>query len=169
MRHHVGVATDGRREVRIPPERQPEVAQIIGAIPGFRHRSHGQLLQQVLLRLALDAVHEMVHGVGDVFRVVNVQFVAEPFGKRRQVVESFFVGVFVNPINHRVRGRERMDKLGHALVGEEHKLFDEFVGVLPDFGINTQRYTVLVEFEFYFHRLKIDSPALEPHIAEFVG
>ena len=75
VRHHVGVAADGRSEVRIPGKCQAKMPQVFGAVPRLRHGAHGQLRKHSLLGLPFYLRHKPVHRLRQVL-VIHVEFIA---------------------------------------------------------------------------------------------
>ena len=78
----------------------------------------------------------------------------------------------MNAVDHRVGFvalREAHHKLGYPLVGQQHKLFNELVGILPNLGNNGQRHAVFIQLKADFSRFKVDGPVLKPFVAEFMG
>ena len=48
MHDQVGIAPDGRGEMGVVPQRQPEMAEILGAVIGLRHRPQGRDVHQLV-------------------------------------------------------------------------------------------------------------------------
>ena len=60
VHHRVGIAADGRREVRIVLECQTVVTDVVRRVLGFHHGAQGNGLDEFLLLLTLAAVHQCI-------------------------------------------------------------------------------------------------------------
>ena len=78
VHHHVGVAADGRGEVRVVVEGQAVVADVVHGVACLLHGADGDGLDEVLLLLALYVVQQVVDGFGYIgLRARGTQLVAE--------------------------------------------------------------------------------------------
>ncbi len=68
MHHQIGVAANGRGEVRIMIEGKSVMSDVLRGVYGLGHAANGEVLQNILLRFALDLGHEAVQFCRDVFR-----------------------------------------------------------------------------------------------------
>ena len=59
------------------------------------------------------------------------------------------------------------DGFRHRAVCDEHKLFDQFVGVLRLLEIHAQGTTLVVDLELHLVTIKVDGTLCEPSLAKF--
>ena len=59
------------------------------------------------------------------------------------------------------------DGFRHRTIGDEHKLLDQFVGVLRLLEIHAQGTTLVVDLELHLVAIKVDGTLCEPSLAEF--
>ena len=101
-----------------------------GGVFGLGHASNGQLLQDVLLGLALNLIHQLVERSRDFLRLRGVHRVAKALRKAREGLQSIQIWAIVRSVHKGVHALIFAEnKFGHILVGQEHKLFDELVNV----------------------------------------
>ena len=145
------------------------MTQIGGTVAGFGHGSDGQLLQHVLLGATFDFTQQFIKRPRHAAFVGYFHAVAHFGSKSRKNAEPLHVGGFVDAVNHGIgRIALAVGKLGHALVGQQHKLFDEFVRVFAHFLVKSNWRTVFVEFKFYFYAFKINCSLRKPFLAQLV-
>ena len=101
VHHHVGIAPDGRGEVRVVGECQPVVADVVGRIVGFGHRADGHRRHGVLFGRALDLFQQFVHLFrhGAAFR--GAEYPSETQDELTETVELLLVGGVVYAVHHR--------------------------------------------------------------------
>ena len=59
--------------------------------------------------------------------------------------------------------------LGHALVGQQHKLLNQLVSIFPYFGIKPKWLTIFIQIKLHFRRLKIDGTLRKSLGPEFMS
>ena len=65
--------------------------------------------------------------------------------------------------------RHFTDKFSHRTVGQQHKLFDQFIGIFRFLDICTDRLSGLIDLEPYFKAVEIDGSVLETFIPQFLS
>ena len=176
MHHHVGVAADRRRKVRVVVEREPIVPHILGAVHGFGHGPHRKRFQHVGLGRTLDLAQQVVDGAPHVAGAVDLHGVAERTHKLAEGNKFFGVGLVVDAVNHGPRGLLgagvglfSAGEHRHFAVGEQHEFFDELVGVLGLFHVSPNGLVLGVEAELDFGAVKRDGAVLHALGAEGLG
>ena len=175
VHHHVGIAADGRREVRVAGKRQSVVADVVGRVVGFGHGAHGHRRNGVLLGRTLDLREELVHLPGDGAAFRGFEDVAEAEDELPEPVELLLARGVVHAIDHRARHGTALfaaavaAELRHAAVGQQHELLDHLVRFLLLLEVDAQRPAVLVEPEFHLLAVERDRAVAEPLAAQSLG
>ena len=87
----------------------------------------------------------------------------ECVGDFHKICKFFLVGYIVHAIDKRLGGASALhlaDCLCHSLVGKEHKLLDEFVGVFRLLEIHIYGTTGLVDIESHLAAVEVDGAFL---------
>ena len=140
--HHVGVAADRRREVRVVGERQTVVSDVVGRVIGFGHRAHGHRRHGVFLRGSLYLFEELVQFLGYGAALRSLEDVPEAEDELPEAVEFLLARGVVHAVDHRALRRAAAlgpafaAELRHAAVGQQHELLDHLVRLLLLLEVN---------------------------------
>ena len=128
MDDEVGVAADRRGEMRVAPQIEAEMADIVRRIFGLALRAQHHLVDQLLVVGALDALQDLVELRGPQLRAAGqrqadgLQELAQRFllGERGPVVDAVDQPL---PLG--------LQRFGRCDIGLDHEFFDELVRVEP--------------------------------------
>ena len=165
VHHHVGIAADRRSEVGVVGEGQSVVADVVGGVVGFGHRTYGQRRDDVLFGAALDLLEELVHLLGDGTALGGFEDVPEAQDELPEALQLVDVRFVVDAVDHRAARLAPSDlaaELGNAAVGQQHELLDHLVGLLLFLEIDAHRPALLVEPEFGLGAVEADRTVAEP-------
>ena len=173
--HHVGIAADGRGEVRVVGECQTVVADVVGRVVGLGHRTHGHRRDGILFGRALDLLEQLVHLLGHGAALRGLEDVAEAEDELPEAVEFLLARGVVYAEDHRAGHGPTLfvaavgAELRHAAVGQQHELLDHLVRLLLLLEVDAQRFAVFVEFEFHLLTFERDGAVLEAACAQGLG
>ena len=142
VHHHVGIAADGRREMRIVGECKAVVADVVGRVKGFCHRTHGHRRHGVLLGRTFDLGEELVQLLGHGPPARGLEDVPEAEDELPEAVEFLLARGVVHAVDHRALRRAAAlgpafaAELRHAAVGQQHELLDHLVRLLLLLEVN---------------------------------
>ena len=122
MHDQVGIAADGRGEVRVAAQVQAEVAVVLGRIFGLRLRAQHHLVDELLDVLAFDLVEDAVELLGAQRAALGQRDVQrfEEFAQRLDLLQRRLV---VHAIDQ--RHARLLERFGGRHVGEDHELLDQ--------------------------------------------
>ena len=170
MHHHVRIAADGGSEVRIIVERQTIVAYIVGRIFSLLHSPDGDRFDQILFRLALDGVEQVVDAFGNIrLRTLGLQVISEAADEGGEVLHLVGIGEFVDTIDEglfRLALWRTTDKFCYGAVGKEHELLNQLIRLFRFLEIDAQRLALLVDFKFHLVTLEVDGAVAEATVAK---
>ncbi len=127
MDDEIRVAPNGRSEVQVVRAGEAEVTDVRRVVRGLLHRSQEEHVEDVARRVLRDALQE-ARKLLRVLRFLHVERHAERRRHRSKAVELGLVGRTVYAVDGRraTLGQEARDEL----VGKQHELLDELVGLL---------------------------------------
>ena len=178
VHHRVGVAADGGGEVGVEVEGEAVVADVFGAVAGFRHRAEGYVLEGFQFGFACGGLHQGVDAPGGCAAFERVShLISEAFGEVPEALEFFGIGDIVDSIDeglgllrcHAVHLSVGGDEFGDGAVSEKHEFFYEPVGFFADLFVNVHRLAVLIDLDLHFRAVEIHCPGLEPLCLQFCG
>ena len=166
MHHHVRITTDRRGKVRIVIECQPVVSDVVGRIGRLGHRTDRQRRNEVLLLLAVNRPHQLVDLLCHRLIALRLHVVSEPNDKAAELCHLVRIRFVMDTVHKRPLAvldpfPFLPDKFRHLTVGQQHELLDQLVRLLDLLEIDTQRFAVLVQFEFGLLALEIDRTVAE--------
>ena len=157
MHHQIRIAPDRRGEVGIALIRQPEMADIVGAVLRLLHRAQHDTRHQHRVRPAFDEFGQL--GVILGLRIIaaaqrqteTAQKLAQvgQLGRRRAGMDAVQGRVFV-----------LLQNAGRAHIGGEHAFLNQLVGVIAHHLHHALDATGIVEDQTRLHRFKIHRTAL---------
>ena len=158
MHHKVGIAPDGRREMRVGPAGQAVVRSAVGTVHRPLHRPQQERRHELALgtlraRLqhALDDVRIARDEVG-LIDVAEPREVLEHGHERRQAVGRRLLVDAVQAGELRIA-----QVLGDGLVRKDHGLFDERGRVGLDAQVDTRRTPLLIENHARLDRVEVEA------------
>ena len=171
--HRIGVAANGRGEVRIVIEHEAVVTDVVRAVTGLHHGAQGHELHDILLLLALHVGEETVQALRHLrLTALRAELIAELGDKAAQLLELLGVGHVVDAIDENlgllVPGHTAY-LFGHTAVGQEHKLLDQLVGVLGHLDVGRDGVALFVNLEAHFGAVETDGAVLEAAFAQLLG
>ena len=190
MHDEVGIAPDGRSEVRVNRCGQREVAFVDLGVARLLQRAQHQVRQDALFRFARNLLRQLlvharrnVHFLGDLDDVriasaamaiaplgphlhalhrqrANAERIAEGRGDGLEIEDALGIGLFVDAI-------ERANSLvleiaGDALIGRQHELLDDAVCNIALGARDPLHQSVLVKFDHRLRQIKINGAATHP-------
>ena len=170
VHHGVGIAAYGRREVGVVVEGQSEVADVVGGVLRLHHRSQGDGLHEFCLAVSVHLLHELVERarrrplgaralhlvsqfrrqLAQVFELLRIRIVMDTIGQRLPLLALAWTG----------------HALCHSTVGQEHKLLDQFVGVLRPLEVAAGGFSLLIDVEMEFLRVEVDAAMAEALLSQ---
>ena len=142
VHHHVRIAADGRREMRIVGECEAVVADVVGRIKGFCHRAYGHRRYGVLLGRVLDLGEKLVQLLGHGTALGGFEDMSEAEDELPEAVQLLLARRVVDAVNHRtfdgaaLVGLAFAAELRDAAVGQQHELLDHLVRLLLLLEVN---------------------------------
>ena len=128
MDDEIGVAPDGRSEMRVPAQVEAEMAVVLVAVFGLRLRAQNHLVDQGLDRLPAHAAQDAVE-MRRAHALALRQLDADGAQELDQIVELLHARRVMGAIEQRrMRGFER---LGGGDIGEDHELLDQPMRLEP--------------------------------------
>ena len=182
VHHQVGIAADGRSEVRVRLGGQREVAGVVGAVARLLERPQHELAENALLGLAFDLRHQLLilprrdgdtlgqhdllarlaavaprlgHGETAHGNGPHPERVAEGGGDFFELHHAARVGRLVNAVNERHRGHAG----GHRFIGGQHELLDDAVRDVARGAAHPGHGAPLVEFDHGLGQVEVDGAA----------
>ena len=160
MHHHIRETTDRRSKVCIIIKGQSIVTDVMSGIFRFLHSFERHHLDKVLFFLLLDGSQQLIDG----FRHFSLcsrstDLVSETVNEPIQVLQFIRVWQVVNTIREHFRLLVLWYlayKFGHSTVGQQHELFNQLIGFLRFLEIDTERFSLLVNFETDLHPIKVN-------------
>ena len=172
MHHQVGIATDGRSEVRVVVERQSVVSDVVGRVFRLLHGADGYGFDKVLLFASLHLVQQSVDGCRYIlFGSYCTNLVTESGNEARQVFQLFGVGQVVNAVGQHfglLAFWHTAYLFGHGAVGQQHKLLNQLVGLFGYFEVHPDRFALFVYFELHLVAVEVDGSCLEAIVAQYL-
>ena len=173
MHHRVGVAANGRGEMRVILEHKAVVPDVVHAVAGFHHGTQRHHLHHVFLLAALHVGEQAVEALAH-FRLaaVGAHFQAEAGHEGREFLKLFGVGHVMYAVGQRLgflAFRHDAYHLRHAAVGKEHELLDEFVGIFRHLHVSAYGMPFLVNLEAHLGAVETYGAVLEPLLAQEFG
>ena len=164
MHHQVGVAPDGRGEMRVFLLRQPVMAERLDRIA----RAHERLEESNLQRLAdcqpVELLQQLLHLIA-VRQIAALNVMAEHL--LAIFLKPFVVRRLVNAIERRTIQAHQPG--GHGFVGEQHALFDKLVGNVVLHLLHPQHPALIIEADFGFGEVEVQRAGLESRAPDFLG
>ena len=162
VNHHVGVAADGAGEVGVVLKGQTVVTNVLGRVDGLGHGAQCQHLNQILLAFALHLLQYSVHGIVYLLVLLGHGLIAKAADELGKLVVPLLRWLVVNTID---KGLGRTlpacgvylvlaNVLGHAPIGQEHKLLNQHVALFGHLEVDAQRLAVLVNLKTGFGSLE---------------
>ena len=142
---------------------------VLGGVHRLGHGAHDHLGEQPLLLGAAHLPQQPVDGVWQVLLLLAHQGMAEALRQGPQLGDPLLVGMVVHPVHERMGAPffQPGNPGGHTLVGQQHELLDQPVGLVHDLLVDLQRPPLLVQTELHLggHDLQgaLRKPVLPQH------
>ncbi len=165
MDHEVRVPPDGGGEMGVVGGGQAEMADIVRGVAGLLHGAQQEIADDVLLGGASRQSQHLAEPLGRAVAVIDRK--PHALGKLGELGHLERVGRFVDAV-------EGVDLafglgLGHRLVGGQHELLDELVGLIALAPLDGLHGVVLAQNRHGFGEFKADAPPLEPLLFQAQG
>ena len=153
--------------MRIVGECKAVVADVVGRVKGFCHRTHGHRRHGVLLGRTFDLGEELVQLLGHGPPARGLEDVPEAQDELPETVELLFARLVMHAVDHRafhgapLVGLALAAELGDAAVCQQHELLDHLVRFFLFLEIDADGLPSLVELEFHLLAVEADGPVLE--------
>ncbi len=142
--------------MRVMPERQAEVADVLGLINGLHHGTHDQRLDEGTLLGVPESVGDRAEVPGlHVLRQLRRH--AERVQRLEQHVELFLFGFAVHTIQR--AHAALLELVRHRHVGEDHALLDELVSLVAFVHVDALDAAGGVEVELGLGRVELERAA----------
>jgi len=122
----IGVAADGRGEMRVAAQIEPEMAVVLGRVLGLRLTAQHHLVDELLVLGAAHARQDAVE-IGRPHRLTLGELDVERRHELAQRLDLFRRWLVVHAIDQRHAGA--LQRLGRRDVGENHEFLDQPVRV----------------------------------------
>ena len=134
MNHRVWISTNRRSKVGVIIKSKSEVTDVMRSILRFHHRTECNRLNHLLFTFALYLIHQLVQcPSSSSLRACRLEFITELGCKFTQVLELLWVRIVMNTIRKGLcflAFLHDSDAFCYCLISQEHKLFNQLVGIL---------------------------------------
>ena len=143
------------------------MADVVGRVKGFCHRTHGHRRHGVLLGRTFDLGEELVQLLGHGTPARGLEDVPEAQDELPETVELLFARLVVHAVDHRafhgapLVGLALAAELGDTAVCQQHELLDHLVRFFLLLEIDADGLPSLVELEFHLLAVEADGSVLE--------
>ena len=173
MNHRVGVSSNRTCEMRVIVECQTKVANIVHTVFRFHHGSERNRLNHLRFGFAFGLIHQLIQAASHrSFCAFGFHFVTKFHNKLAQGFHLLRVRIIVHTIGKRLCFPPFLalsDALGHGFVGQQHKLFNQLVGIVRPFKIATCGLSLFVYIEMQFFAVKLHCAMLKTFLAQRLG
>ena len=147
--------------------------RIVHTIFRFHHGSERNRLNHLRFRFAFSLIHQLIQAASHrSFCAFGFHFVTKFHNKLTQGLHLLRVRIIVNTIGKRLCFPSFLglsDALGHSFVGQQHKLFNQLVGIVRPFKIATCGLSRFVNIEMQFFAVKLHCAMLKTFLAQRLG
>ena len=134
MNHRVGISTNRRGKVGVIIKSKSEVTDVMRSILRFHHRTECNCLYHLLLTSTLYLVHQLIQRTSSgPLGACRLEFITKLGCKLTQVLELLWVRIVMNTIRKGLcflAFLHDSDAFCYSLISQEHKLFNQLVGIL---------------------------------------
>ena len=174
MDDQIGIAANGRGEVRVAGRGQREVALVAVAVAGLFQRPEHQVAQDALLGFAFDLLDQpLVVARREVDIVQRDDLIAESFHRRRapaqriaevrgdllELQHALGIGALVDAEDG--RDFQGFQMRGDGFIGRQHELLDQAMRDVARRARDAGHFAELVELEQRLGQIEIDGPAAD--------
>ena len=166
MHYQVGIAPDGRGEVAVIGQRQPEVAQRLFAVTRLAHGAQRGGLYHRARRAVLAQLQQALEGAR-LGRRARAPGYAQPGHQLLQPHNALGVGLFVHAVNAAQSVFEHMRR--HRLIGQQHELLYHALGRALRARYQLNGHAAFVQPELELRRIEVDGAARAAPAVQRVG
>ena len=151
------------------------MADVVGRVKSFGHRTHGHRRDGVLLGRTFDLGEELVQLLGHGTPARGLEDVSEAQDELPETVELLFARLVMHAVDHRafhgapLVGLALAAELGDAAVCQQHEFLDHLVRFFLLLEIDADGLPSLVELEFHLLAVEADGPVFKTCLAQRLG
>ncbi|KCB33243.1 hypothetical protein L543_1089 [Bordetella hinzii L60] len=157
MREQIGIAPDGRSEVRIGRIGQAEMAHVVRAVDRLLHGAQAHGLQQREIRTSAHRIEELAVVLGR-GRIATAQGQGHGAQEIAQSLQALGRRAFVDPVQPGMLAA--LHEVGRAGVGGQHAFFDELMGIVAHHGHDLFDTAQFVAHDARLDGFEVDGAAL---------
>ncbi len=149
------------------------MADILCRITCFLHRADCQCFNQIFFRFIMYFIQQTVQVAGDIDLTAAFRFhlITEAADKGGKILQFIRIGQIVDTVDKRflcLSFRHFTYKFCYCTVRQQHKFFNQFVGIFRFLDISTDRFSGFVNFKPYFKAVEVNGSVLKTFFTQLL-